>query len=406
MSKLAANRSFPLRRTAELVAAGVGLFCCVATSDGGDRIPGEDTGPVDEPFVDDVPPPEPIAPQIEADLFIHNSTDREVVVNLRELDRWVDIDCDVVARAPGELLAPELFGTTRSWTLPPDANLPVRGPESDNRACVAVWVEGAEIEPSIVFWRNGDVPIQTIDGDGLPEVRGGLILGGSEETRLGLDDGAASYVFAPALARGGVENCEPVSDAQRLEWSSPVPSGELLLESLDVGLDGCMELGLADPSTELPLGSWYLCASADAFPFVVGDRIEIDSVYGTGSEGIRVDSVATSELPTRSFLASRGSEAPAFEDATITFAADERCASAPTGHCGTVARNGTLSFDSPSYGHAEVSTRDGAVRLGTSEGPSIRVQAYVAHERDVLNTECASGADTLGPDMELTITVE
>lgn len=406
MPKFATQPPVLLRRSVELVAAAIGLFCCVATSDEPPEVSPDDTFSTGDTFVGDVPPLEPVAPEIVADLFIHNGTDIDVVVNLRQLDSWVDLDCDVVARAPGQLLAPELFGTTQSWTLPADANLPVRDAESEARDCIAVWVEGASIEPSIVFWRDGEVPVQTIAGQGVPEVRGGLILTPVDETRLVLDDGVANFVFEPALAEPGVENCEAVPEAHRIEWSSPVPATERLIESIEVGLDGCMELGLVDTYTEGAAEAWYLCISAETFPFDAGDRIRIDSVYGTGSEGLLVESIAGADAETRRLLVARGSEAPVFEDFEISFAVDAGCASAPTGHCGTVGRPGTVMFASPTFGSAEVSTREGAVRLGAAEGAGALVQVYVAQERDVLNAECATGSDTVGADIEFTITFE
>ncbi|MBC8067950.1 MAG: hypothetical protein IAG13_06410, partial [Deltaproteobacteria bacterium] len=106
------------RRSAEAGAAGVGLLCCMATSqeNGGEWFP-----------------------DVDAEAWLHNGTDDELVIRVRQLRPSVQLDCDAVASDPAGLLPASLFDRAQSWTLPPDANMAVL--ESDAIGCRVAMID-------------------------------------------------------------------------------------------------------------------------------------------------------------------------------------------------------------------------------------------------------------------------
>jgi hypothetical protein len=387
-----------LRRSAELVAAGTGLLCCVATS----RVE-----------------PEPFVPDIEADVWVHNATDEDVVVRIRPLRPAVDLDCDAIAADPGALLQDAVFDSVRSWTVAPDTNIPVRDDlaqpwswESEDwgdadgvpipRDCWAALVDGDGLPQILLFWRDGAPPVTTVPGDGFDDTLAGGLRFSYDDAGDGVWEHDGTLVFdrtAPPPAE-----CGPVGDAGRLAWSDPLPSGRWRILAIDAGVDGCAAFSLADED-DVAGPRWYACFPAMMLPVAAGDWVEIGAAAGAGIEGVRVtalDAEGGEAVPRRELSLTRGGGVLGHYGESATFLAGFDCAPVVDPGCGTVGHAGTLAVSAAGLGSAEL--RVGAMP-GTLADPAtgerITMALVHAEERVLLDPECAAGPDLLGLDLEV-----
>jgi hypothetical protein len=70
--------------------------------------------------------------EIEADVYLSNNSQQDIIVRTRDLLAEVQLDCIAVAEDPGLLLSESLFGAGRTWTMPPSTNAAAR--DIDNTA--------------------------------------------------------------------------------------------------------------------------------------------------------------------------------------------------------------------------------------------------------------------------------
>lgn len=393
------------RRSAEVAAATVGLACCVATSydEPGpccDEPPDDTWGGSEDGFDDDGEPPS-MLPDIRADVFLHNQTEDEVVVRLRQLRPEVLVDCDAVEGAPGELLRSELFEPASAWTMPVGTNLAVRDPIDISADCYAVWVEADTLPPTVLWWRQGQISVRSVPGDGSIEGPGEVALSyGDPGLQLRADD---DIVFESAPVEPSDEGeCMGQPDGSRLAWSAPEPVGPATLDSIDEGPDGCLALGLQ--RTEQVHETWYVCIPSTSFPFAVGDRIDIHANAAQGSvEVIALDEIdhpdpdralvlfAGTWLPNLSHLGVELGELPLFD-----------CALTSEPVCGTVARSVAMIVGGPDLDAVQLHAGDGPVRFA---GDGREVEATLLHGQDrvVLDPQCALGPGQLGHDVEFAI---
>ncbi len=378
----------PAVRTLRASMAGLGLLACLGTS-----------------------PPE--QPELFADffgeLYLHNNTTDDRVVRVRPLRDDVLVDCQVVDQEPGHLLQAELFGAAQTWSIPPTANVPVRTTNFDEepglRACHAAFVESDETAPRVVFWPAGDPPERFIEGntfDQKDHERGAIIIQ-REDGELVYDDLDEGLVFAPVTdSEPSNPVCTFPADADRLEWSTPVPLGTFELVAVDFGADGCIEL-------ELPAQRrWYLCVPAELFSFAPGDTVEISDLPTTGTAIAGTwDAVAVRRLdpgtgqPTADeaeLWAIRGSGLPVMWGTGAMFTS--ACPSVTEPVCATAGRNGDMSL---LVGTNVVTLSAGTTALGVAapDGAELDFALMHAQERVVLDPACALGPDQLGLDLEL-----
>jgi hypothetical protein len=189
--------------------------------------------------------------------------------------------------------------------------------------------------------------------------------------------------------------CAPADDGLRMVWSAPVPKGSFVLDAIDVGRDGCLALSLAGHASP-----WFVCVSADALPFEVGDAIAIESVYAAGLEGVRVSDA------TRELMVTRGATTPAIDDVRFTVTHMPDCAVQAEPTCGTIGRAMRLRVQSEAFGDGEVRGAGEPLRLHASDGRRLRIESAALQERIALDPECAFGPDAPGMDIELAITRE
>jgi hypothetical protein len=371
-----------VRRTAEVAAVAGGIAACVATSPAD---PGDDWW------------------TIEADVYFHNDNDFDTVVRVRRLAPGADFDCDAIAQDPGRLLSEGMFGETESWTVWPDANLPLGDRELAGRDCRAVRIEADSVQPMVVLWRTSDIAWTWLQGEGIDDAAPGWVSLSYDADGFGTYDTALDILFEAVPPSGRTEGiCVPQPEASRVVYSEPgIPSGIWFLGEADVGVDGCVSMDLRtgfEEQEDLAGTEWDLCLPVGAFPFEPGRRIEIDPDTSGSVRIAELDDfdqrtglelVATAIGPGDTVFGMQ----PLF---TPEFACDLQVEPA----CGTVTRPGTVSFGGG--GFSSVNAVVGH-KVGTTSSHGDKLDLYLtrAEERFALHPECAPGPDTLGLDLEV-----
>ncbi|MEM6293759.1 MAG: hypothetical protein AAGA54_20965 [Myxococcota bacterium] len=367
----------------------VALWACAATSSPEPEPPPDDTLPPD--FMGTTGwDPEPVPSS--ATLVLYNAQSSDAIVRVRDLSVGVDIDCDVVLDDPGALLSEALLGNTETWTVPAGDNLALERPSG--RDCEAIRLEGDGFAPRWVVWRPELLPEQMYIPDEEPVGPGVLKL--ETEGAGAVLTGPESLLFVPGESPRGLEACAPTSDGRRLEWSTPLPAGGTLAEAT-WGPDGCGAIRFAEPSQDLPGQPWYLCVSEDAWPFEVGDAVEVSERFQSGTEGLSLFDAEHG----RGLEVTRGSDTPSFPGLSVAFELDQGCGLDVDATCGTVTRVGSIRVQDDRGVERMLRPGEAVEAFGTRQA---RVEARVVQTRGALDPECAQGPGVLGPDIELLIT--
>ncbi len=377
--------SASLRRTGELAGAAVGLVCCVATSR-----------------------PEPgelVYSPIDADVYINNDTDEELVVRIRSLASDVVVDCETVASDPGRLLAAPLFDTAESWTVPAEANVAVHPtPTLElSRGCHAAIVDADGWPSRLLFWRSGQPARTQVAGLGIDPAAPGWVRMARDDDDRGVFDAEMDIVFELEDAPSGEGACAVQDDGDRNEWSGDVPLGAWWIAALEDGLDGCTAFGLAASHDSTESVRWYLCTPELELPFAVGDAVAITNLYDLGVEGVRVSAIdfATNDpvFPARELVVSRGSQPASIADLSTSFVAEFDCPFT-VDSCGTVARAGMLVVGGSGWPSREIAAGETAL-LEHDNGAVIRIALAHGQDREVVDDECALGPAGAGTDVEI-----
>lgn len=312
---------------------------------------------------------------------LHNGSGADRVLRVRPLSSAVDLDCDAIAERPAARLPAALFSAPVPAIVPRGGDLPLFPQGDAQRGCTAALVEGDALPPTIAFWRADDREA---------EIR--LV---QRDDALQLDDGGAAIVHASVEPEPTPAACAVPDDGARLAWSAPVPTGARVLERIEVGLDGCLALAFAGDEHS----PWYLCAPADAFPFASGDAIEVEPLWDTGVEGVRLRDA------TRELVVARGSAAPAVLDLQWTLVPVDGCTFASSATCGTVGRAAALEVSSAAFGAGTVRAGGAVLQLRAADGRRMRIEPAVVQQRVALDPACALGPDVLGTDIEVVVTI-
>jgi hypothetical protein len=387
------------RRNAEVAAAAGGLACCVATS-----------------------PPQPNwTPTIDADVYIHNGNDYPMVVRVRGLKPEVDLDCDAVSEAPGRLLDEALFGDATGWNLEADANMVLLTEEESvdwgwdtrrpDRPCHAYLLDVDNVTPTVVFWRQGELPQMILDGTGLDESHLGYIDVQHDEDGRGTLEAGENILFQhPDDVVPPQGACGPADESRRLIWSADLPSGDWILGTVDNGVDGCVELELRtgfEASEDLEGRTEYVCLPPGSFPFSTGDaiRIGVDAYDPATSKHLsiqQIDPETGLELEDgASLVASAGERVDDVFGASATFTDLTDCGAATEPACGTASKAGRITLSGGEVSTVELSGGTPKVEVAARSGGVVTLHLVHAQRRLVLDPECADGPDTLGTDIEL-----
>lgn len=373
------------RRSVEFALAGVGLVSSAATSS-----PNE---PIDT-----------FLPPFTADVYLHNDTESELVVRVRRLAPETEIDCDVVAADPAHLLSDVVFGPIESWTMPPDSNLAVIVPGSENRKCHAAAIDGDAVFAFVVFWRDGQPAPTSVAGEGLDDTGapGWVSITGDPAGALAIDSGLP-IVFR---RKGGVAEpggrCAAQDDGVRVAWDAEsLPVGVHTIVGLERGIDGCVELALADAADQPAVDRTFLCMPELELPFVVGEDVAIESVQVPAGEYVRLRAMdgATPAVPAREFVLARGYTLPPLWGVDAALIESFDCELSVDG-CGTVARAAHLTLAGGDGEAVELEVGDDPVVLTAAE---VEVEVALAHaqHRYVVADSCAEGPRGIGEDIEI-----
>ncbi len=336
---------------------------------------------------------------IEADVYVHNGSEADIIVRTRDLLPEVQIDCLAVEEDPGLLLADSLFGAGRTWTMPANTNAAVRDLTLPARQCYAVRVEGDLLEePLILFWKANQVPLTLVPGaitDG-PHFAGAVLLGADADGRLSVTRSERPIVF-PIELFPPADAYYPGADVDRVAWSDPPLGGLLQITGLEVGPDGC--IGLEFDAGAEP--RWYLCVPPNSFPFAVDEWVTVDTfANGDVVEVVRAAGPEDVEPPPAiAMVVSRGSILPKLADTVMAGKSIFDVTIAPEPMCGTVARPNEISVRYEDGAAMRVQPGETAIL----EGAGTTLSLWIAHaeERVVLNPVCAEGPDELGADYEV-----
>lgn len=339
---------------------------------------------------------------IDADAYLHNGSDSDIIIRTRDLLPEVELDCIAAAEDPGLLLSEPLFGAGRTWTMPATTNAAARDLGLRTRDCYAVLVEGDRLaEPFILFWRASELPVELVPGDiddASQHRSGGVLLGADADGEIEVASSQRAIVytidaFPPADAY------YPGPDVERVAWSDvPVSAEAMQITSLDVGPDGCLAIEFDDGAV---FPRWYLCLPADSFPFAATEWVRVEThADGDVLELVRSAGPADPEpAPSIAMVVSRGQTLPTLTDTSMAGKAAFDATIAPEPVCGTVARPSELSVR---YGDGEVQKALPGDKL-TLQGDNTTLSLWVAHaeERVILEPTCAEGPDQLGADYEI-----
>lgn len=405
----AMSRSPRTPRLAQLTAIVAGTSLSVATSqprhdddDGGQETGwaeiGEGEGEFGGTDTDDIN-----YVDIEADVYLNNSSDADIIVRTRELRPEIQLDCIALQDDPGLLFSEAVFGAGLTYTMPPRTNAAVRDlSNSPDRDCYAVRIEGDTLsEPFILFWKADAIPVKFIVGDirdPSEHTSGAVILGADTDGKLSVTSSQREIVFEiPAFPP--LDAYYPGADVERLAWSDPPLTAQpLQLTTLDVGPDGCLGLEFNDGAI---LPRWYLCLPADTFPFAQGDWITVENFQsGEALQLSRVAGPMDPEAPPAVVMViAHGRSLPKLADTVMAGKAIYDVNIAPDPICGTVARPSEISVR---YQDAAPQTaRAGDVLELQAADTTLTVHVVHAEERVLLDPVCAEGPDELGADLEI-----
>lgn len=374
----------PVRRPSsrpwlEAGAGAVGLACCMGSSPEGegDWIPG-----------------------FEAAAHLHNGTDEDVVVRVRNLSATAIVDCAVAGADPGGLLTEPVFDDVSSWTLPAGNNLPLD--DGRDAPCGAAWVEVDSSLPVLVFWERDLEALPWVEGSGEGQI-GAVTLRVAESGNPTFDDGGQGLLFVPRSPEQAVIGaCEAQGDADRLLWTDP-PVGEVTVASVTPGRDGCLRIGFAEVREP-----WYACIDPASFPFVVGDALRFGVRAEASNRTLTARRLPSPAEPEEVTLAevelvfSAGDAPLQLPGVSTHVLAHSDCTPAPDLDCGTVARPVELFVD-PVDG-AAASVRVGEVStVLDAEGWSNEVRLVHGQERLVFEPQCAMGPDEGVTDLEMVV---
>ncbi|HRI06972.1 MAG TPA: hypothetical protein PKW35_04095 [Nannocystaceae bacterium] len=335
---------------------------------------------------------------IYADVYLHNATDNDLTVRVRELRDDVLLDCFEVAANPGQVLSEGLFATATTWNLPAQTTAPARD-MNRNRECHAVVVELDGAPSSLLFWQDGAFAATWVDGQILDDAYpsdGAIRIDADTDGILhavARDPSIQSELADPESPPAGA--CAPQTDAERLAWTTP-PLGAQQILAIDVGVDGCLALDLSGGSASTA-ADWYVCLPPGLFPFEVGDWFAA-SADGDLLHVAQSDEFGTPILPARELHLATGDARPNLADTVISVRADYQCALAPDA-CGTVAR--TVSLSAKRGENATVGVAVGESVTLPWSGSDLTLHLVHGQERVVLDTACSEGPAMLGGDVEL-----
>ncbi len=333
------------------------------------------------------------ANSVLADTYVQNISDVSTVVRIRQIREDVEMDCFELAANPGTI-SEEVFAPAQAYTLDP-GNLAALRDTNLSADCYAVLVEGDTFPQTLVFWQDGDIPVDWIEGE--EAQAGGLILDwdGDRHTIEARKTPELVHELAdPDEPPAGA--CMPQDDGARLAWTR-LTNGDHRIAAIDVGPDGCLAIDFSDDAPDA-ITDWYVCAPPELFPFVVGDWIRGDELLDTLAVR-RVMGPSQEPLTELAELyLSSGTSLPPLIDTTISVRSDFNCNLAPDA-CGSVSRSASLNAQRGELPVATIAVGE-TVHLDL-DSSTLAIHLVHAQERILVNTVCSEGPGQTGQDIEI-----
>lgn len=207
-------------------------------------------------------------PSVVASLVLGNATGSTLVVRVRPLKQSVQLDCALVHKQPGLMLARALFAPAKVWQVESGRAFKVSDPASPKAACEAYLVDGGGLPMQLLFWQHAEFPMTSLPTtvQGAPGDR--LLKLQPAETGLEIAKHPALFAPPPSLAPGPAPGCAPMDPLAGLAWSEPLPAGDVTVFSILSSPDGCHMLELLGKAG---LSTWTVCLPPGALPFDEGD---------------------------------------------------------------------------------------------------------------------------------------
>ena len=271
------------------------------------------------------------------------------------------------------------------------------------RACHAVWIDADNLAPSIIFWREGQFPIEWIEGSGITSDTRGWITIDFDDDGRGTYETEEDLVFPidPLPRHEQGDACTPSGPETRLAWGS-IPTGEWRLGATNEGPDGCVRLDLRtgfENELDQTGRSWELCLPLGAFPFEAGALLKLNPLgLAPGNEAIEITELdgLTGEAGT-TLVAWKGNGASSVLGVQPIVDLDYDCAAQAEDSCGTVRQAASVSI--AGGGFETTALAPGAMVRTQSEAQTLDVYLVHASQRLIANTGC--GAENVGNDVEL-----
>lgn len=353
-------------------------------------------------------------------LYLYNNTQHPALMRVMRLRDDVQLDCAAIEAMPERLLKRQLFEAAGSWTIGPREVRPLAESAWGDEFCSAIILTDdimpaqlITFDPTLTIWSVWDEPTLTnLDSPGIVLIEGpdGPFIeaygDGPQITRL---------TSTPRPEEFG-EACQPVEDGARLEWSpTTVVEHQTTLQSIESGADGCLALDFSVGGDSND--RWYVCMPDDGFPFSPGDTLQISSELESEGQSLRFRRMASASDdeeydPTREtelfILREYSQTVTALSGVQLSVNALETCAAVPDMDCGTVHQAATASLiirTAEGTTEVEAGSMEPGEWLETvgHDGRGLSIHMARVALRPVVATDCSSGPNRAGEDVEMVI---